>query len=206
MNMESGPVASEGARETDDDALAGFSPVPLQRRRFDGWTADRQRLFLRALAETGSVSQACHEAGITARSAYRLRAHPLGRNFSTAWNEALRAASAKLLTLAYERAVNGNYVEHWRDGKLVGETRQPSDKLLMYLLNKLLPHNHEAGTRWAALEKMSHEAGIRFTVGLDAIADCDTIAADPLGVSHYIPQPRLRGHEPDEPLSEDGEA
>ena len=57
------------------DPAPAFAPVPV-RARHDGWTVDRQRTFIAALAETGCVSEACGEVGITARSAYRLRAHP----------------------------------------------------------------------------------------------------------------------------------
>lgn len=185
--------------------LEAFQPVPLRRSRFDGWTAERQRDFISALAETGSISQACHHVGITARSAYRLRADPRGRQFAAAWDQALRAATAKLLTLAYERAINGSYVEHWRDGQLIGESRQPSDKLLICLLNQLAPRNHEKHTRWAELEAMSRQAGVGMVVGLDALTDSE-IPADVIAPSHYLPQPRERGHEPDQYLSPEGEA
>jgi hypothetical protein len=34
--------------------IPDFAPVP-RKYRFDGWTAERQRAFIAALAETGSV-------------------------------------------------------------------------------------------------------------------------------------------------------
>ena len=181
--------------------LETYTPVPMKRARHDGWTADRQRTFLAALAESGSIAQACHEAGITARSAYRLRNDPRGRDFAAAWDQALRAATAKLLTLAYERAVSGSYVEHWREGKLVGETRQPSDKILMFLIDRMAPHNHDKATRWSKLETMSREAGLRFSVGLDRIVENDEIAIEELGGSDYGAQLRQRWHEPDSATS-----
>ncbi|MCW4461959.1 hypothetical protein OK349_09595 [Sphingomonas sp. BT-65] len=67
------------------DPLADYTPVTL-RARHDGWTAERQRSFLRALADTGCISEAAHITGITPRSAYRLRHHPNGRAFSVAWD------------------------------------------------------------------------------------------------------------------------
>ena len=60
-----------------------FEPVPVQ-PRFDGWTADRQRTFIRCLAETGCMKTACAEVGITPRSAYRLREHPRAAGFRAA--------------------------------------------------------------------------------------------------------------------------
>nr|MBA3243033.1 hypothetical protein [Acidobacteriota bacterium] len=66
---------------------ASFEPAAIRTRQ-DGWTADRQRNFIAALAETGCVSEACAEVGITARSAYRLREHPLAAAFRAAWDHA----------------------------------------------------------------------------------------------------------------------
>lgn len=43
-------------------------------RRRAGWSAERQRRFLAALAETGSVHLASAAARLSARSAYQLRA------------------------------------------------------------------------------------------------------------------------------------
>ena len=39
--------------------LPGFTPVPRQCPRHDGWTDERQRAFIEALADTGSVAAAC---------------------------------------------------------------------------------------------------------------------------------------------------
>lgn len=174
--------------------LEDYTPVRLQRARPSGWTAQRQSLFLSALSESGSIAQACHHAGITARSAYRLRADPRGWDFAAAWDQALRAATAKLLTLAYERAINGSPVEQWRNGKLVGETRQPSDKLLMFLLNHLAPYCQGTGTRWGRLEEMTRDAGIRLTGALETVADVE-VPIEELGGSDYCAQFPLRDHE-----------
>ena len=117
--------------------LADYVPIVLRRTRHDGWTAERQRIFLNALAETGCISQACETTGITARSAYRLRAHPDARAFALAWDQALLISVNRLLTLAFERAARGTIREYWKNGELVGETRQPSEKLLTFLLQHL---------------------------------------------------------------------
>jgi hypothetical protein len=115
-----------------------FSPVPVQPRH-DGWTAERQRAFIAALAETGCVSEACAEVGIKPRSAYRLREHPKARAFCIAWDHALSMASARLASIAFERAVHGSVERIYRNGELVEERRKPSDKLLMWLLGHVDP-------------------------------------------------------------------
>lgn len=84
-----------------------FTPIPLMPRR-DGWTAARQRAFIAALAETGCVSEACAEVGITARSAYRLRERPEAAAFRAAWDHAQSLATVRLTALAFERAIHGS--------------------------------------------------------------------------------------------------
>jgi hypothetical protein len=186
----------------DAAPLANYAPVPQQRRRPDGWTAERQRLFLTVLAETGCISEACIQAGITARSAYRLRAHPKAAAFAAAWDQALRVATAKLLTLAYERAIRGAVREHWRDGKLISETRAPSDKLLSLLLTHLAPWNADAGTRWARLDTMAGSAAQKLAPGLATLEDSEVVA-DLLNDADFAPRPIDHEEVPLAPFDED---
>jgi hypothetical protein len=113
-----------------------FTPVRLSVQRHDGWTAERQRIFIAALADSGSVSDAARAAGVSARSAYRLRRRPGAEAFDRAWDQALVFASQRLTAIAFDRAINGSRREVWRDGVLVAEMRAPSDRLLMFLLTK----------------------------------------------------------------------
>ncbi|MEG3163257.1 hypothetical protein U1701_01485 [Sphingomonas sp. PB2P19] len=68
------------------------------RRRHNGWTAERQRMVLNTLANTGSIGLAAEAADITPRSAYRLRNHPKGAGFARAWDAALMRAGGRLIT------------------------------------------------------------------------------------------------------------
>ena len=152
-----------------DTAFADYTPVAL-RPRSDGWTADRQRTFLTVLAETGSISTACMKAGVSSRSAYRLRTHPDAGGFAAAWDQALKLATVRLTTLAYERATRGTVREVWRGGELVMQTRTPSDRLLMFLLQHLLPAG-KPGERWGGFEAMTDVARTRFPATLAGLAD-----------------------------------
>lgn len=134
----------------DPDPLA-FDPATT-RARHDGWTAARQRTFIAALAETGCVSEACAEVGITPRSAYRLREHVAAASFRSAWTHAESMATARLTALAFERAVHGSVESIYRDGVLVEERRKPSDRLLMWLLS----HHDPVSYGW--LERPPREA------------------------------------------------
>lgn len=174
--------------------LETYTPVTL-RARHDGWTAQRQRGFLRALAETGCISEAAHITGITPRSAYRLRHHPEGRAFAAAWDQALQLAAARLMTTAYERAIKGGVRETWKDGKIVAEVREPSDRLLVWLLNRFAAtYHHPTGAHWQSVMQWSTTARAGFDATLDTLADSD-VPADPLTPLHYQAPPIGDGRE-----------
>lgn len=153
-------------------ALADFRPVKVKARH-DGWTVARQRKFLTILAETGSISQASRDAGVSARSAYRLRQRPDAQSFTAAWDAALRMATLRLTTLAFERAVNGTVREVWRDGELVGQVRTPNDRLLMFLLQTLLPRAGGSDSRLDEHDRSIDAIRTGFPAALDRLADHD---------------------------------
>lgn len=147
-----GPVVPHGhakpAPPPNADTSPPLDPPPFAtarvRARHDGWTAERQRAFIAALAETACVSQACAEVGLTPRSAYRLREHPAAAGFRAAWGHAEAMASARLVAIAFDRAIHGSVERIYRDGVLVAERRKPSDRLLMWLLS----HHDPATYGW----------------------------------------------------------
>lgn len=115
-----------------------FSPVP-SRKEVTGWTVLKQRNFIAELAASGSVSLAAQSVGMSARSAWRLRHKPGAEEFSAAWSLALRRAGAFLLSVAVDRAVHGTRKEIWKDGKLIATQIAPSDRLLMFAIDRLTP-------------------------------------------------------------------
>jgi len=104
------------------------------RVRHDGWTPQRQRAFLRALSETGSVRDACTRAQISTTSAYRMRDRSAA--FDRAWRRALAKVAPTIEQAAYERAVLGWEEPVWHGGKVVGYRRRYSDGLLRLLLTR----------------------------------------------------------------------
>lgn len=139
--------ADEAAGEFEAEAPVSATPfdgIPLEesRKRLAGWSAERQRLFLTNLAETGSVHLAAAAARLSARSAYRLRARSPA--FAAAWDVADRLAVGRLSALAFDRAIHGRVEQVWSEGVLVAEKRLPSDKLLMWLLARLDPRRFAA--------------------------------------------------------------
>ncbi|MDF2603066.1 hypothetical protein [Sphingomonas sp.] len=122
------------------DPLA-FTPVP-RRYRHDGWTAERQRGFIHALAETGSVKAAARRIGKTTEGAYHMRRQPGADSFCAAWEAALASGVQRLTDIAMERAVEGVPIPVFHKGEQVGERRWYNDRLLMFLLKHHLPDRY----------------------------------------------------------------
>lgn len=166
----------------DPDAAAPLVAEPLDgialpdsRKRLTGWSAQRQRLFLDTLAETGSVHIAASGAGLSARSAYRLRARSPA--FAAAWDTAEQLAVGSLSALAFDRAINGRTEQIWENGELVIEKRLPSDRLLMWLLARLDPRRFAAPweVRQDAAADPQTAARAAFPTQLETLTD---VAAD----------------------------
>jgi hypothetical protein len=119
-------------------AIPKFTPVPRQRNRHDGWTPERQRAFIEALARTGSVSHAAKEVNMAAEGAYQLRLHPKGESFRKAWEAALDFGVQRLEDIALERAMNGVLEPVFGSDGQIGERRRYNDRLLMFLLRHRL--------------------------------------------------------------------
>ncbi len=124
----------------------GFDPseykwLPVRRKpRKDGWTPQRQRDFIAALAQSGSIEFACMQVDMSKSSAHRLRRSPGGEQFSAAWDVALQHAARVLLDAAFERAFNGSTEPVFdRDGNRTGTRYRQNDRLMMFLLRAYLP-------------------------------------------------------------------
>lgn len=89
------------------------------------------------------------------------------------------------MTTAYERAIKGGIREMWKDGKVVAEVREPSDRLLVWLLNRFNATYHQpTGASWQNVMRWSTTGGPGLDAKLDALADSD-VPADPLTPVHY---------------------
>ncbi|ONF96983.1 hypothetical protein [Sphingomonas jeddahensis] len=122
------------------DPLA-FTPVP-RKYRYDGWTAERQRAFIAALAETGSVTAAARRINMRTVGAYYLRRQPGADSFRAAWEAALASGVQRLTDIAFERAIEGVPVPVFHKGEQVGERRWYNDRLLMFVLKHHQPERY----------------------------------------------------------------
>ncbi|WP_296676376.1 hypothetical protein [Novosphingobium sp.] len=109
-------------------------PLVPTRPRADGWTPQRQRDFLEALAGSGSVSGAARSVGMSRESAYVLRRRADARGFAQAWDAARLLAAEHLVDLAWDRAVQGELRPLVWHGEVVGEVRHYDNRLLLGLI------------------------------------------------------------------------
>jgi hypothetical protein len=113
--------------------LPAFMPVP-RKPRHDGWTPERQKAFIEALADTGSVSRAAAMVNMSSEGAYYLRRQPGADGFRRAWEAALDYGVARMKDIAFERAIEGYLVPMFVGGRLIGWRRKHNDRLLMFCL------------------------------------------------------------------------
>ena len=139
------------ATTSDDGALppGGYDPadyrwVPVRRRpRLDGWTEEKQRRFIEALADTGLVGAAAKAVGMSRESAYRLRRSPHGAAFARAWDAARHHAGGLVEDIAFDRAIEGVEHEVYNDcGEVIGARLVHDNRLLKYLLSHLKPERY----------------------------------------------------------------
>lgn len=105
--MTDSPSQTPPAQLLPDEDLLAFTPVPLDRSRFNGWTAAQQERFILALHVMGSVGQAAKAVGMSRQSAYNLRERPGAESFAASWDAAIEMGRARQFDLAMERAING---------------------------------------------------------------------------------------------------
>ncbi|WP_305097999.1 hypothetical protein [Croceibacterium aestuarii] len=122
-----------GQSDVAKPPLPEFEPVP-RRYRHDGWTPERQKAFIEALADCGSVTRAAAMVNMAQANCYTLRRAPGAEGFRAAWDAALDFGVARLKDIAFERAIEGQLHPVIRGGKLVGYHRKTNDALLMFCL------------------------------------------------------------------------
>lgn len=97
----------------------------------------RKRAFLAKLAETGRVRPAAGEAGIPTSTLYGWRRKD--PDFARAWTDALDHGADLLEDEAVRRALDGTERPVFYGGARIGEVREYSDSLLMFLLKARRP-------------------------------------------------------------------
>ncbi|MES2097279.1 MAG: hypothetical protein V4459_11030 [Pseudomonadota bacterium] len=136
-------------------ALPDFTPVPRRNNRHDGWTPERQRAFIEALADTGCVSRAAAMVNMAQANCYTLRRAPGAEGFRRAWDAALDFGLARLKDIAFERAIEGELIPVFSGGKLIGFQRKRNNALLIFCLRH---YGQDAGGKRTTINYFSTRA------------------------------------------------
>ncbi len=123
-------AGSDVGSDADFDDLLAFTPVPMQRRRADGWSAERQRRFITALSVMGAVGPAARAVGMGRASAYRLRERAGAAGFAEAWDIAIACGADLQFHTALDQAINGVTTVRVMRGGTVEVVNAPDRKVL----------------------------------------------------------------------------
>ena len=123
-----------GEPPSPDDPLLQFEPAPHKAPRRNSITASRQVAFIRALAETGIVSQAARRIGASLEALYKLRHKDGGDAFAAAWDTAVDCGIQRLEDGALARAIEGEERMVVSAGKVVGTEIRHNEALVMFFL------------------------------------------------------------------------
>ena len=137
MSKPSHKSAFDSSDETARPAGVELVPIaapPGRALRHDGWTPEKQAIYLEALATDHNVSRAAKAAGMSRAAAYKLRARLKGEPFDLAWDAAFQCSFDALGAAAMDRALNGVERHHYYKGELVGTSRKFDERLTIALL------------------------------------------------------------------------
>lgn len=135
-------IEDEALAPRDPALLPDFTPVPRKIKRVHGWTAARQRAFIEALADSGSVTDAARQVNMTPEAAYYLRRAEGAESFRKAWEAAVEIGMRALGDLAIDRVRHGNVLATFENGELIREKRWHDNRLLMFMLRHHQPERY----------------------------------------------------------------
>jgi hypothetical protein len=115
---------------TDSPDPFAFTPVPVTTRR-DGWTPERQRAFIDALAEHGCVSLAARTVGMTPQTANRLRKRAGSEDFARAWDAARNIGQQIMYDEALLQSLHGRLVPVTYAGRIIRYRRVYDSRLMI---------------------------------------------------------------------------
>jgi len=102
--------------------------------------ADWKPAFITELLHTGNVTLSAQKAKVGRQYAYQARESDPA--FAAAWKEAVEASVELMEAEARRRAVEGYLKPVYQSGKKVGEIREYSDTLLIFLLKAHAPEKY----------------------------------------------------------------
>ncbi|WP_051285332.1 hypothetical protein [Nisaea denitrificans] len=148
----------------------------------------KKRHFLKALAETGNVSEAARKARLDRSNAYQIRRQD--QAFADAWDDALDMAVDLLEAEARSRAVEGVEQPRFHQGRICGTVRKYSDSLLMFLLRAHRPETFREGRDAGSEDLERHLKGAKekLAARLKALSPPATLPDDESDGTDPVPE------------------
>lgn len=115
--------------------IPAFTPWQPKRARSGGWSAETQRAFIHELTRIGLVGAAARAVGKSAKSAYDLRNKAGAESFAAAWEAAKMTGHDHAQRVAIDRALHGEMVPTYRDGRFTGYRLIHNDHMLIAAIN-----------------------------------------------------------------------
>ena len=158
--------------------------------RTDGWTPERQRLFVEGIAGGDTVDRACARVALSPASAYAFRRRAAGAAFALAWDGARLLARETLADTLLTRALEGQEEVITRpDGSVV--TRHRFDnRLATHMLHRLDRFSDASGT--TAHGTAARAVAAEFDAYLDLLDADATPARAGLFVARRLSAPDAR--------------
>lgn len=116
-----------------------FTPVPRQVKRKNGFTPERQRAFILALATCGNVRTACKAINCSNHAMWKLRSAAGAESFSAAWENATQRGARRVLDVMMDNALNGTPEYLYQNGQLVAERRRFNTRAQMWIVAHYMP-------------------------------------------------------------------
>lgn len=195
------PVVAAEEEPLARTALGPGTPpgAPARAARHDGFTVAAEQHFLRILAETGVVADACHATGISRPTAYNRRNSAAGRAFALAWDAALLLSRRAIADDVMSRARHGVIDRVYRDGALVAERHRYDNRLTMAVLTRLDRIAERHGANAPAVNAVADE----FDLFVGSLPDGLEAAED--FIAARCPDPAAGADAPSGPLAQGGE-
>jgi len=166
MNAQTETILTPEGRPFDWAAFHGYDkPAPA---RYNGWTADKQRLFLEAVSEGQSIVHACSIVGMSKQSAYALRNSARGAGFALGWNAAVLIGRNVLADVLMDRALHGYRESVMQDDGRTVTRHRHDNRLGMAMLTRL--DKQADAARGAACDAAARLVAQDFEPYLDLIA------------------------------------
>ena len=145
------------------------TPEPTRTQRHDGWTPERQRTFLDAVADGYSAEVACRLAGMSTASAYAFRKRAAGQAFALGWRAASLLGRDRIADTMLARAVDGYTEAVTRPNGDVIERHRFDNRLAMSMLARLDRQAEAADAGSIAANTAARFVAAEFEVFLDLL-------------------------------------